>query len=93
MPVTHDIVERLLISYAQEIVPKRSITGSTRVCGDLGICDEDLWDMLDYTLSQLNVEKPIASSSPLINIHQRKLTISDLSEWICDFASEKGQRG
>ena len=84
MTLTVASVEQALVVYARdEVGPKRTVSSKTRICGELGICDEDLWDMIDHVLTEFRIPRPTNQNPAHIDIHQRHLTFRMLAEWIC----------
>jgi hypothetical protein len=87
MPVSQEEICEGLMKSARELIPRRSIVSDTRICGDLGICDEDMWDLIDDALDHLGVSRPSPSNPALIDIQHRQITFSDLASWIYNYAS------
>ena len=88
MGVSPSAVQQLLFGYVQEIFKRsRPLTLDTRICGDLGLCDEDLWELIDHVFDTISVAKPSGADPAIINIQQRDITFGNLTEWIVRYAS------
>jgi hypothetical protein len=86
MTVGRDSVEEALIGYVQEMIgPTRTLTPETRICGELGICDEDLWDIIDHVLACFRVPPPTSAQPAQIDLKQSDITFRSLADWICWF--------
>ena len=83
MERTSSNIESVLIAYASEIFGKcMNLNSSTRICSDLGLCDEDLWDMINHALEIFNLPKPTNEAPAYIGIHQKDITFENLADWI-----------
>ena len=82
-------IENVLKEYAYGIYGhKKEFSSDEKICRKLGLCDEDLWDMIDYALDRLDITKPTNQSPAYINIKENDITFNNLAEWISKLASE-----
>lgn len=82
-------IEDTLKEYAYGIYGhKREFLSDDKICRKLGLCDEDLWDMIDYALDRFNINKPTNKSPFYININENDITFRNLAEWIFNLLSE-----
>lgn len=78
-------VENLLMDHVRPMLREGIVLHpTTRLCGDLGICDEDLWEVLDFALEEMGIEKPTPSEPGQIGKHHGELTFADLAAWLLD---------
>ena len=88
--MAHDIqlVTHYVIEYLKQVLGAGyQFEATSRICGDFGLCDEDLWDLIDHVLNRCALPKPSGATPAYIGIHQAKLTVSDLAQWIVTYAA------
>lgn len=78
-------LETLLIGHVRPLFrPTKSIEPNTRPCGDLGICDEDLWELVEMAMDRLGMPRPTSDNPAYVPISQNDLTFADLADWLIE---------
>jgi hypothetical protein len=76
-------IEETIKEYAYLIFGKKRIfLSDDLICRNLGLCDEDLWDMIDYVLDNYCLDKPTENSPDNLSMHENDITFSNLARWI-----------
>lgn len=64
----------------------KAITASTRICADLGVCDEDLSELVEELFARVGLEMPEVTT--VLPASEDDLTVDDLVSYV----EEKGKR-
>ena len=57
------------------------ITGTSKVCGDLGVCDEDFQDYMEEVWRVYGLP---SSGVVRLGMKERQITLADIARWIED---------
>lgn len=76
-----DLISRLIDILRQQQGITKRITGDSRICGDLGVCDGDFQDYLEEVWRKFQLR---GNEVVNLDVPESSATLTDVARWVED---------
>ena len=75
------LVQELIDLLRQQQGVSRHITENSKICGDLGVCDEDFQDYMEEVWRVYELPRPAAVR---LDMAELEITLANIARWVED---------